>query len=73
MTTRADAIAAAGAVMAAARAERDQLAAEGGPMAVAEAAWRPGGMPKAEIARVYAGLQAEARARRDATRKPGAA
>ena len=52
--------------MAMARSEREQLAAAGGPEAVAEAAWRPGGRPKAEIAATYASWQDEERAKRNA-------
>lgn len=63
--TREQAIASAGQVLAAARAERDALYAAGGPQAVAEAAWRPGGPDKEQIARTYEGWAREERARRN--------
>jgi hypothetical protein len=64
VTTRDQAIAAAGQVLAAARAERDQLYATGGAMAVAEAAWRPGGPARDDIARRYEGWAQEERDKR---------
>jgi hypothetical protein len=70
---RDEAIQRAGQSMALARAERDQLAAEQGPEAVAEAAWRTGGPAKAEIAATYAGWQAEERGRPAPTTRRGIA
>jgi hypothetical protein len=58
------AIDAAATILARGRDERDRLAATGGPEAVAEAAYVPGGPPKEEIAAVYRQLQAETRAAR---------
>jgi len=50
-----------------ARAERDQFAATGGPEALAEAAWEPGGPSREEIAEKYRGwMQEEAPAREPA-------
>jgi hypothetical protein len=66
LITRAEAIEAAERAMALARAAREQLAADEGPEAVAEAAHRPAGPSKAEIAATYAAWQQEARDRASA-------
>ena len=62
--TRAEAIAAAGQLLADTYAERDQLAATAGARAVAEAAHYPGHpLTVGEIARQYEAMQDEARKR----------
>jgi hypothetical protein len=66
LPTREQAITSAGQVLAAARAERDQLFATGGAEAVADAAWRPGGPSKEQIARTYEGWVSEERAKQAA-------
>ena len=69
MTPRSEAVAAFGAALAAHRAEMARLYAEGGAMAVAEAA-RPGGDPQeiARLAAVYEGwVQAERAKKRAAS------
>jgi hypothetical protein len=48
-----------------ARGERDQFAATGGPEAVAEAAWEPGGLSREEITEKYRGWMLEERAKGD--------
>jgi hypothetical protein len=68
--TRDEAIAEAERLMACARAAREQLAADGGPEAVAEAAHRPGAPAKADIATLYARWQQEEREKRDAKARP---
>lgn len=65
MTTREQAIAAAGAILARARRERDELAAAGGPEAVGEAAHPRDPEKAAEAAATYARWQAEERAKRE--------
>ena len=57
LVTISDACTRAGRILAAARAERDDLAARGGPEAVAEAAFVPGGASKEGIAAAYARLR----------------
>lgn len=54
-----EACARAARVLSAARRERGELAARGGPEAVAEAAYVPGGPSKPELAALYVRLQAE--------------
>lgn len=61
------ATAALGAALAAARQERDELAAQGGPEAVAAWAARPGGPGETQIATTYRTLQARSLTRRPAT------
>jgi hypothetical protein len=67
VTTRPEAIAAAAQVLAAARAERDQLAATGGPEAVGAAAWPANPAKAAEVAAKYRRWQDEERGKRDAS------
>jgi len=57
--TLSDACARAGRILTAARAERDELAARGGPEAVAEAAHVPGGPNQQQIAATYERLRDE--------------
>ncbi len=61
-----DACARAGRIFAAARRERDELAARGGPQAVADAAYVPGGPSKEEIAAAYERLRQQASGREKA-------
>lgn len=61
--TRDECLNAAGAALAAARATRDHLYAEGGPEAVARAAFVPGGPAVTELAGGYERLAQQARQR----------
>jgi hypothetical protein len=62
MTTRAEALADLASWLANSREAREQRAALGGPPAVAQAAWVPGGPSKEEIAARYRRWQNEAAA-----------
>jgi hypothetical protein len=62
MTTRQEALADFASVIARAREDREQRYAAGGPPAVAQAAWVPGGPSKEEIAARYRRWQNEAAA-----------